>query len=335
MKTFLKGWAIIFALLLGILKQLFEFLRELMRLLGVGRRDRNPQDACCADNPHTRARPDPYIYSQQWLQLRHLAYTWDNPDFTLVDPATLSAVDNHSLKAGYTYHVRATIHNGSLMAAINTAVNLQVLRFGVGTPVIQHLGTVHLDVPPFGSNEATFDWTTPPTAGHNCLQAIISHPDDANPLNNIGQHNTDVAVPASPTRKLHFSLGNPTTVGKRYILRMDSYHLPDTPLRPNTSRATGDDGRGQRRSNRRTPTRDSLAYLHLLQEINDPAKFPVPAYLQAHLSHQSVELGPGEEVNAYVEMNPPPAGQGRQRVNVHVLDGEQLIGGVTAYVDEE
>ncbi len=264
--------------------------------------------------------------------MRGIGYTWDNPDFAIIDPDTGFAVDNHHLQGGKRYKVHATIHNSSIMAALDTKVTCEVLHFGAGTTVTQGLGSVSVDVPALGSTLATVDWTTPPTAGHNCLRAMIAHPDDANPLNNIGQHNTDVATPASPTRTLKFRVGNHAEHERAYVLTMNSHRLPETPLVPGGGER--ETGRGQS-VGRGNPPRRSLEYLKLLQDRNDFAKFPVPGFLQARLGHERLVLRPGEEIETFVEMNPPHAGQGRQVVNVNVMHDGTLVGGVTAYVEEE
>jgi hypothetical protein len=261
--------------------------------------------------------------------MRGLAFTWDNPDFVIIDPDNGNAVDNHLLKPNKKYFVRATIHNSSIMAAVNTSVSLEVLRFGAGTTIVQALGSVILNVPALGSAVSEFEWTTPETAGHNCLRATIVHPDDANPLNNVGQHNTDVATPASATRKLKFYVGNHSPHERTYSLSMNSYRLPEQPLQPSQPRASvfGNIQRGDL-------SRTSLGYLRRLQEINDFAKFPVPSFLEAKLEHTELRVHPGEELETSVEMTPPNLGQGRQNVNVNVMLDGMLVGGVTAYVEE-
>ena len=324
MRRFLDGWILILRTLWRLLKlwcRTFELVYE----AATGKKEPGrPVD--CFNIPNIRPRPDPYIYSQYWLHLRGIAYTWDNPDFKIIDPINGVAVDNHHLQPNKKYSVRATIHNGSIMGAVHTTVAFEVLHFGAGTVTAQVLGSVIVDVPAFGSTVAEIDWTTPATAGHNCLRAIISHPDDANPLNNVGQHNTDVAAPASPTRKLKFYVGNQSERERTFALSMNSYRLPAQPLRPGSARGAAAAGAG--------PARNSLAYLQRLREINDFRKFPVPAFLNATLAHPELRLQPGEEFETFIEMLPPKVGQGRQCINVNVTLGEMLVGGVTAYVEE-
>jgi hypothetical protein len=331
MKTFasrfVEGWTIILRALWTLIWLLFESFEILWEIASGRKQKGSPVD--CFNNPDIRARPDPYIYSQFWLFIRGIGFTWDNPDFAIIDPDTNASVDNHHLAPHKKYFVRVTIHNSSIMAAVNTAVTMEVLRFGAGTIAIDTLPAATVDVPALGSKVAEFEWTTPETAGHNCLRATILHPDDANPLNNIGQHNTDVASPASPTRKLKFHVGNHSQHARRFTLSMNSYRLPAQPLRPDPPR-----GASAKQLRVVETSRMSPAYLRRLREVNDFAKFPVPPSLQAKLERPELQLDPGQDVETFVEMRPAAAGQGRQIVNVNVMLDGILIGGVTAYVEE-
>jgi hypothetical protein len=326
-KRFFQGWTIIFRALWTVMRLLFENFELLWELI-TGRKKRGTRVGCFTI-PQLRARPDPYMYSQFWLFLRGIAFTWDNPDFAIIDPLNGSVVDSHALAPHKEYLVRMTIHNSSIMKAVDTTVTLEVLRFGAGTVTLQTLGTANLDVPALGSGVAQVSWMTPDSAGHNCLRATIFHPDDANPLNNVGQQNTDVAAPASPTSKLNFHVGNQSKHVRRLQLSMNSYRLPSVPLRPGPPR-----GSTVGKLQGEGPARTSPAYLQKLREINDFAKFPVPAFLQARLENDEIVLQPGQEIETFVEVTPPKAGQGRQHVNVNVMLDGMLLGGVTAYVEE-
>jgi len=325
MRTFIDGWRLILAVLWSLIKRVLEII-EFFLEVGRGKR-RSGRVVDCFNRPDLRARPDPYIYSQSWLYARGLAFTWDNPDFALIDPSDNLAKDPHQLKPHKLYKVRATIHNSSIMDAVHTTVAFDVLHFGAGTAVVQVLGSIIVDVPALGSTVAEIDWITPANAGHNCLRALIQHPDDANPLNNLGQHNTDVASPASPTRKLTFHVANQSENEQRFTLEMNAYRLPPQPLRPTVPRHDGE-------KYAEAMPRSSLAYLRRLQEINDFRKFPVPKDLEAKLQHTELVLKPGEEVETSLLVKPPMAGAGRRHVNINVMLDRMLIGGVTAYVEE-
>jgi hypothetical protein len=314
MSTVRDGWRLTLEILLALLRRLLAKLAKLKRGRGDGRRDYR-DIRCLTPPPHVRARPDPFIYSQQWLSSRGLGITWDNPDFRIIDRATGAAVDRFSLTPDTDYVIEATIHNGSWMAALGTTVQFEVRAFGAATTLVSDLGLVGLDVPAMGTAIASVDWHTPATGGHNCLLATIVHPDDANPLNNVGQHNTDIAHPASPTRQIAFAVGNPGREPRTVTLRMDSYQLPDDPRCP----------RGHRE-------RHSHEYLRRLQAMHDPRRFPVPDFLRPRLSAEQLRIEADNEVEVTLELEPPPPGSAPVPVNVNVLAGETLIGGITAYV---
>ncbi len=317
-----EGWRLTLRVLLRLLQRLLAALAKLFRRLRRGRGDKGERDyrdiRCLTPPPQIRARPDPFIYSQQWLSSRGFAITWDNPDFRIIDPATGAAVDRFSLLPNTDYEIEARIHNGSFMAALSTSVRFQVRGFGAGTALLSDLGEVTLDVPAMGNALARAGWHTPATGGHNCLLAIISHRDDANPLNNVGQHNTDIAVPASPARRIRFAVGNPGGGQRTVALGMDSYQLPDDPRCPRDYRE-----------------RHSRTYLRRLQAANDVGKFPVPDFLHARLSAERLELAGEDEIEVTLEFEAPPLEASPQPVNVNVFAGDDLIGGITAYVFAE
>lgn len=317
-RMFFDGWATILGVFWKLLLQLLYALRALIRRdKEDGRRDFR-EVACIPIPPDIRARPDPFIYSQQWLRMRGLAVTWDNPDFRLLDAHTGDPVERFDLKPDADYTIEATIHNNSFMAAINTTVRFEVRRFGAGTSLLSDLGAVTIDVPAAGTTVARIKWQTPETGGHNCLLAIIEHEDDANPLNNVGQHNTDIARSASPKRQLHFHVGNQGNAPRVVHLRMDGYRLPK---RGNCAK----DFQG----------RQTIDHLRRLQAEHNVDKAPVPGYLAAELSALQLRLEPAEERAVTLTLKPPPAGSGMQAVNVNAYVGDHLIGGVTAYILEE
>jgi hypothetical protein len=285
------------------------------------------QDCCIQPPAGMRPRPDPYIYSQQWLQLRGIAYSWDNPDFTLRD-STGKIADRMDLRPGETYRIVVQVHNGSLFAAIGTSVLLEVLEFGAGGVMIDTLGSVAVDVEPFGVADAHFTWTTPASGGHSCLRATLSHPDDGNLLNNVGQHNTVVAKPTSALPVSTFIIRNTASGPRALRLEMDSYRLPNEPLRART-----------------LEERNSLAYLRELRARNDRARFPVPASLGVRIAvgasaptvvqgeGPSIRLDAGESIPITFGANLPGSGDQPSVVNIHAFDGSTLVGGVTIYVE--
>jgi hypothetical protein len=321
----IEGWRLILAFILRLLKHLLEYLLKLWESFlerFSRKRKRERRDYvdinCFRPPPETRARPDPSIYSQFWFKLRNIGFTWDNPDFKLIDTATGTAIGRFNLKPDTDYLIQATIHNNSFMAAIGTSVSFEVRGFGAGTSLVSNLGAVVIDVPAGGSEVAEVPWHTPASGGHNCLRAIIFHHDDANPLNNVGQHNTDIARPASKEHSLTFLVGNEGADNKSIHFEMDAYRLPAEAMQAENS-----------------AERQSVKYLRRLQEANDPLKQPIPESLNPQLSAERLELKPGEEVEITLSLTPPPRDDGLLSVNVNALEGADLIGGITAYVQAE
>lgn len=317
LSTVADGWRLTVRLLLRLLQRFLRFLSGRRRDdCGAPRRYR---DVDCLTPPRDiRARPDPSIYCQEWLMARGFAVTWDNPDFRLLDAATGVEVDRFSLVADRDYLIEARIRNNSLMAAIGTSVAFEVRSFGIGTPPTTALGSVSVDVPAGGTAPATIAWHTPSTGGHNCLRALISHIDDANPLNNVGQHNTDVAVPASPERALTFLVGNDGGRVKGLALRLDAYELPQEAPCARTFKE-----------------RNSVEYLRRLQAAHDVKRFPVPEELGARLSVEEIDFREHDEQPVVLTFGPAAATGRRRPINVDAFDGERLVGGVTAYVGGE
>ncbi len=339
----------VWGLLLALISPLRRLIALLLALL-AGDEGQEPrrERGCFTPPPQIRARPDPYLYSQPWLDQRGLAYTWDNPDFTLVDPESGVAVPSHGLEPGKRYLVEVTIHNASLMPAFGTEVSLEVHDFGIATSAPVQLGTDTIDVPAAGSAIARAEWLTPATGGHNCLLATISHHDDANPMNNVGQHNTDVAVPASPERALAFGITLPEIQrDEELVITVDGYELPEN--------ATCAGSFEERRTH---------AYRERVQREHHPARYPVAKFLAPRLvfddetflfeppprqrtarSRRPVKsLGEGRvttrlvhgggQAKASLVLDPPPSGAGQQVVNLNVYNSERLLGGVTAIVEE-
>jgi hypothetical protein len=317
LSTVADGWRLTVRLLLRLLRRFLRFLQGRRRDdCGAPRRYR---DVDCLTPPRDiRARPDPSIYSQEWLMARGFAVTWDNPDFRVLDAASGTEVDRFSLLPDHDYIIEARIHNNSLMAAIGTRVDFEVRAFGIGTPPLSALGGVTLDVPATGNAPAQIAWHTPGSGGHNCLRALISHIDDANPQNNVGQHNTDIAVPASPTRALTFLVGNDGGRVRRLNLRLNAYALPD-----------------EAPCAKSFEERNSVTYLRRLQAAHDVRRFPVPEELGARLSFDELEFHERDVHPVTLTLDPAAATGPRRAINVEGYEDGRLVGGLTAYVGGE
>ncbi len=176
-------------------------------------------------------QPDPLIYSQFWLQQRGLAVTWQNPDIHLeLGSAPGAAVDSSALLPDTEYRISARIWNGSTDApAVGVGVELSYLDFGIGGLSVP-IGSTDVDLGVKGAAGtpavATVAWRTPATPGHYCLQANVIWPFDADPGNNLGQHNIDVRPLNSPTARFTVPVRNPGRRPMAVRLGVDAYALP-------------------------------------------------------------------------------------------------------------
>jgi hypothetical protein len=175
--------------------------------------------------------PDPLIYSQAWLLARGLAVTWQNPDIHLELPTAPGVpVDSTSLAPDTVYRVFARVWNGSSDAPVaKMPVDFSYLDFGIGGASIP-IGGDEVDLPVKGAagtpTIATADWHTPKTPGHYCLRVRLIWPHDADPGNNVGQHNTDVKALNSPKATFTVPVRNHERRPLRIRLEADGYELP-------------------------------------------------------------------------------------------------------------
>jgi hypothetical protein len=277
-------------------------------------------------------RPDPLIYSQQFLSAHGLAVTWDNPDIWLegVKPDGTRdgiAVPSHDLKVDTDYFVVARVWNGSVEApAVNLPVEFSFLTFGI-TTVSTFIGTAHIDLPVKGAAGcpafAAIKWHTPATPGHYCLQVNLIWSDDAEPGNNLGQENTNVKALNSPHAAFTFMVRN--DFRERRILRLaaDFYRLRERPpcerqTEPIVAKLTRQEVRRQQERARAEHGRD---------------QFAVPHGWTVKLQPEQLPLGVNEQQEVTVDITAPDAFKGHMAINVNAFDRERLVGGVTLYVD--
>lgn len=275
--------------------------------------------------PSIYRRPDPFIYDQYYLGQLGYAVSWHNPDFRLEDPAEVvlpgqprTPVQPTDLQPAKTYDVIARVWNGSLSApAVHMPVHFSYLEFGIGTTKVS-IGTTHADLSVKGGSAcpafARQSWTTPATPGHYCLQAELLWPDDANPANNLGQHNTDVKPLNSPNAEFTFPVRNDADWRREMALEVDAYAIP--PL-PDCSPA------GETRP---APARDRSARRHARED------HPVPPGWVVDLVPAQLDLGPGEVRDVTVHITAPDGFSGQQAFNVHAYADGAIAGGVTLYV---
>jgi hypothetical protein len=289
-------------------------VKSLVRLCRAANRDRGrPREG---DVPAWAYRqPDPLIYSQQYLQSLGLAVTWSNPDIQLeLAAAPGVAVDSHALLPDTDYVVVSRIWNGAVTApAPGLPVKVSYLEFGIGT-TRHEVGMTKVDLPAKGAAgcpaTAGVGWHTPPVAGHYCLQVELLWDDDAEPGNNLGQHNTDVKPLNSPHAAFTFPVRNDRPERRQMTIELDSYAIP--PLDPCGEERHERGGRLARHQRWAWPLPDGW------RVIADPSELVLAA---------------GESAKVTVDVTAPDDFVGRQAINVHAFSDPYLLGGVTLYVD--
>jgi hypothetical protein len=320
-----------------IIRLLPAFVLLIPRFLGdVGRairrcRRRDSGDCCLHLPPAVHKRADPLIYDQYYLLANGISVTWDNPDIDIFDGPTL--VNPWELVAGHVYDVRVRCWNGSYDApAINMPVHLSFLSFGVGTTT-NYVGTTPTDLGVKGSAQcpafADFTWKTPEKPGHYCLQAYLEWPDDANPLNNLGQKNTQVGAMHSPA-EFDVDVHNDAGVRRHVELEADMYELPQLPPCAESE------------PDRRTPptrlqeSRNRWAAARRTQAFGE---FPVTAPWSVSIEPRAFVLPAHATATVKVRIdNADSTFRGRQAFNVHgfatIENRERTpLGGVTLFVE--
>jgi hypothetical protein len=289
-------------------------LCEFVKLLCRSKFDPCPPvspDCMVVDHP-AFVRPDPLIYSQRYLLAQGLAVTYDNPDITLSKGGI--PVPSNDLEPATTYEVTARVWNNSLEApVVDMPVHLSFLDFGVGNQPIP-VGSAKVDVGVKGSAGqpafVTIPWTTPATPGHFCLLVQLDPVDDVEPLNNLGQENTDVRAAHSPA-VFTFKLRNDLPLKRHYHFELDAYQIPSLP-----------------RCDDATPAANKL-------RLHRRSAHPVPAGFAVQIQPPTVTLDPGTSIEITVSVEPPSAFVGRQPINVNVFHEQGYAGGVTLTIVKE
>jgi hypothetical protein len=265
-------------------------------------------------------RPDPFIYDQYYLAKQGWA------DIRLEDPAEVvppgespTAVDSSALLPGKTYDVVARVWNNSLVApAVHMPVHYAYLEFGIGTTKHDIPGATYVDLSVKGADAcpafARRSWTTPTTPGHYCLQIELEWPDDANPDNNLGQHNTNVKALNSPNAVFKFPVRNGGEVAQAIRLEVDAYRLPELP-----------------ECEREQPREPGMRHTTDLRR-HRREDYPVPEGWVVDLAPQQFPLPPGAEQEVTVHITAPDGFSGQKAFNVHGFSSGAPVGGVTLYV---
>jgi hypothetical protein len=306
--------------LVAIVKRFCDRIRYLGRLqkLPHPKLEEIGQECLVISHPSMH-RPDPCIYSQPYLLQLGLPVTWDNPDIVLMRGGA-PAVET-ALLPNTDYEIQATIWNNSYEApVVGLRVDFAFLSFGVG--VEKHpIGTTHVDLGVKGGAGhpalAKMAWRTPAAGGHFCIQAEMHWIDDANPANNLGQNNVDVATPQSPAQ-FAFRLRNDGDRGRRYAFEVDTYSLPA--LDP-CKKKVPSEGRETR-----------TARLKQIRQKHDRAKFPVPAGWTVEITPANPSLTANEEIDVAVRITPPTGFAGAVPFNVNAVHDGGYAGGVSLIV---
>jgi hypothetical protein len=214
-----------------LVREPWEFFKL---LLEACRKECGKKPQGCVPLPRDVLRkPDPLIYSQGYLASLGLAVVWDNPDITLLHGG--QPADAHALDPDTDYTVAIRVHNGSNQApAFGVSVSLSYHLWGSSGPWIP-VGQTQVDLPARGApgEPATvqLNWHTPARDGHWCLDVQLQHPEDLNPLNNLGQTNVDIRR-VKPGEALAIEV--PVRANQRQTLRLRAtgYSLPAEALYP-------------------------------------------------------------------------------------------------------
>jgi hypothetical protein len=302
-------------LLIRLLRRLCALLHAWWRRHRLPERERRrSRDRCVPIHEPAFKRPDPLIYSQQYLMQLGLGVTWDNPDIELFHNG--APVASSALLPDTDYEVVARIWNGSTEApVVNLPVRFSYLSFGMGTQA-NAIGDTTVDLGVIGGpNHPAFaskTWHTPSVAGHYCLQVFLDWLDDANPANNLGQENTNVGTSHSPV-EFTFELRNPSHERLEYRFETDAYRLP--PLVDCSEVDDSEKGERERRA------------------VHDRSRHPVPDGWHVDIAPATPALAPGASVVVTTVVTPPSGFVGRQPINVHAFNRYGLAGGVTLTVE--
>jgi hypothetical protein len=294
---------------------------KLGRIFAIIFHKRKGGDPCVYLPEKVSNRPDPCIYAQFFLmQLGH-PVTWDNPDVSIF----LNGVEQYTydLKVDTEYDVWIKVHNSSKdKPAIGTNVDVRWIEFGAGGQIRHAIANLNTDVGVWPATSIVqTKWRTPATPGHYCIEVQLTHPNDANPANNLGWNNTQVFAAASEVRK---------------SVRIFNRWVNGPPKAPRSRQALKADSSGESRTwNLVEITFDSYQFHDEYGRDVDPGKMfaerpPAwPARVEPHLFH----FAPDETYRDVTLIVDAPDGPGQpERFNVTARQGGVPLGGVTVTV---
>jgi hypothetical protein len=132
----------------------------------------------------------------------------------------------------------------------------------------------------------------------------------------VGQHNTDVRPLNSPHAAFTFPVRNDAAEARQLRLEMDTYRIP--PQEPCPPPANPREAEAQRRA---------------LLARHQRAAWPIPDGWNVTIDPAQMQLDAGEAREVTVDVTAPDGFRGRQAINVHAFAGQQIVGGVTLYVE--
>ena len=234
-----KTVLVVLFLLPLLLAWLWRWIQE--KLKGGFRDQDKEQKDCRIPFPEDlMRRPDPCIYSQSFLTAQGVPVTWNNPDIWVARKATPNVIepDSYHLLEKTDYIVFVQTHNASVDLALGVRVRLVYRPWSFNSPDVTpvevdangHEVFRIVNIPPMGSAITTFAWRTPsvgPDSSHFCLQAILSHPLDINPGNNLGQENTQVYDTDGKAARIVVPLHNPAKAAQRFTINATQYRIEE------------------------------------------------------------------------------------------------------------
>jgi hypothetical protein len=314
-----------------------------LRELTHNQKSRDPSHCSPIRRPEFK-RPDPLIYSQNYLMSLGLAVTWDNPDITLEKPSgpllpnappnPAQTVPSSALLPDTEYDVVARIWNGSTAApVVGLPVMFKFFGFGIGT-LGQVIGNAVTNLGVKGGPGcpayARVRWRTPNTLGHYCIQVFLDWFDDLNPANNLGQENTNVGT-AHSAAQFTFKLRNARGERQPFRFVADAYSIGEAISCAQVDREREKAERERRRRERLDARQPAVASQpETFSRLPIPERHawgarPVSAGWAVAIEPESPVLAGGEEIDVKVTITSPGSFSGRQTINVHAFDASPFI----------
>jgi hypothetical protein len=302
------------------LRRCVGFWETLCRIFVILFNKRKTGDRCVYFPERIINRPDPCIYDQFLLMQFGLPVTWDNPDVAIF----LKGVKQYTynLTVNTTYDIAITVHNSSSQKpADNTQVAVRWVEFGAGGLIRHPIDNLIANVPVWpGTDVVQTKWTTPPNPGHYCIEVQLSHPNDANPANNLGWNNTLVFA-------AHSQAQAPVRIFNRWV----------------EGRPPVEDGRGpaEEATRRQVPwnvvevTVDSYVFHDAYGGDVDPKVMFAqrPSAWPARVEPSTFAFSSGEAYRDILLIVDAPSGPGHpENFNVTATQGGLTLGGVTVTV---